>query len=104
MCLLASLYGNSLLTILNVITTSLTEINWRFIVLCIYCLVFSVTVDELHPSLLPSICSQGFVLVYEIPSKASFDLLVALRLKIAAKNKDVSSPCVHPVCALHLLP
>ena len=74
--------------------------------LCCKCLyqLFSVTVDEKHPSLLPSICSQGFVLVYEIPSKASFDLLVALRLKIAAKNKDVSSPCVHPVCALHLLP
>ncbi len=39
------------------------------------------------PSLPPS--PQGFILVYEIPSKASYDLVISLRQKIVLKNKDV---------------
>lgn len=34
--------------------------------------------------------AQGIILVYEITSKASYDLIVSLRQKVALKNKDVS--------------
>ena len=35
-------------------------------------------------------CTQGYLLVYEITSKISYDLVLSLRQKIALKNKDVS--------------
>lgn len=33
--------------------------------------------------------ADGFVLVYEITSKASYDIVVSIRQKIASKNKEV---------------
>lgn len=33
--------------------------------------------------------ADGFILVYEITSKASYDLVVSIRQKIASKNKEV---------------
>lgn len=33
--------------------------------------------------------ADGFVLVYEITSKSSFDLVTRIRQKIATKNKEV---------------
>lgn len=34
--------------------------------------------------------TQGVVLVYEITSKASFDLVTSLRQRVSVKNRDVS--------------
>lgn len=36
--------------------------------------------------------ADGFVLVYEITSKASFDLVVTIKQKITSKNKEVCIP------------
>lgn len=33
--------------------------------------------------------ADGFVLVYEITSKASFDMVVTIKQKITSKNKEV---------------
>lgn len=41
--------------------------------------------DQEHYLLL----ADGFILVYEITSKASFDLIVSIKQKIASKNKEV---------------
>ena len=35
-------------------------------------------------------CEQGFVLVYEVTNKDSYDSVTSLRQKIAQRNKDVS--------------
>ena len=44
-------------------------------------------VRECNQTVFPT--SQGILLVYEITSKASYDLIVSLRQKIALKNKEV---------------
>ena len=49
--------------------------------------------------------ADGFMLVYEITSKASFDLVMAVRQKISSRSKDVSgyNRChlIAVLCQLH---
>lgn len=47
--------------------------------------------DQEHYLLL----ADGFVLVYEITSRASFDLVVSIKQKISSKNKEVCNFCPH---------